>query len=333
MPRHWPACKFQHALLLQQSAARESMQKAGCVLAAAMRHALGIGLHGRWLHGQPLRSYDPSLRPCRRHELKAFVGLHGEAQEGEVGEVPLSLDEVPVRQGMAMQSSRSVASCTVGLGHWQGLLCRQLAPLHWHRCVSAAAHQPPESWLPAAIPLAWQVIQGALDMANETAEQAMTPIDHVRGACCCGSLRLGQVPVPPCRGRLCCSDSRSPAARADSRSPAAGGCSKCWAAELAANACMPHAWPSLCHLQVFMLSSDNEISDDLLQRVIVAGHSRVPVYAQNNKQAGWGSTAACGSGGAPCCRLLLPPGVLSCMQPGAGGAGQSVCSLRQPSWV
>ncbi|PRW58116.1 DUF21 domain-containing protein [Chlorella sorokiniana] len=89
----------------------------------------------------------------RRHELKAFVGLHGEAHEGEPGEVPLSLDEV-------------------------------------------------------------QVIQGALDMANKTAEQAMTPIDHV-----------------------------------------------------------------------FMLSSEDEINDDLLQRVIQAGHSRVPVYAQNNKQA------------------------------------------------
>lgn len=35
-----------------------------------------------------------------------------------------------------------------------------------------------------------------------------------------------------------------------------------------------------------MLSSDDEINDELLQRVIQAGHSRVPVYAQNNKQVG-----------------------------------------------
>ena len=137
------AVNCQHTLLPLQSCA-----ECCCAHAAAMRPALGIGLHGRWLHGQPLRSYGPVLCPCRRHELKAFVGLHGEAHEGEMGEVPLSLDEVQVMQGMPCK-------CTAGSVSWRGLLCTAfswrrctgtaaLAPLHWRHCASAAAHQPPD---------------------------------------------------------------------------------------------------------------------------------------------------------------------------------------------
>lgn len=50
-----------------------------------------------WLRGGTWRA---SLSPAsgrRRHELKALVGLHGETREGEEGEVPLTLDEVQVR--------------------------------------------------------------------------------------------------------------------------------------------------------------------------------------------------------------------------------------------
>ena len=99
-------------------------------------------------------------------------------------------------------------------------------------------------------------------------------------------------------------------------------------AEFACQACVPHAWHYLRHLQVFMLSSDDEINDDLLHRVIVAGHSRMPVYAQNNKQAGLRRSLWVGWMGqlALCYCLPLPHAVRHARRPVHAVLGSQVCS-------
>lgn len=39
-------------------------------------------------------------------------------------------------------------------------------------------------------------------------------------------------------------------------------------------------------VQVFMISSDAEVNDELLLKILQRGHSRLPVYEGNNKQVG-----------------------------------------------
>ena len=58
-----------------------------------------------------------------------------------------------------------------------------------------------------------------------------------------------------------------------------------------------------------MLSSEAVIDKALLERVIAAGHSRVPVYGGDNKQVG---------GGPPCCAALR------CALPVCGGDKKQV---------
>lgn len=38
-------------------------------------------------------------------------------------------------------------------------------------------------------------------------------------------------------------------------------------------------------IQVFMISSDAEVNDELLLKILQRGHSRLPVYEGGNKQA------------------------------------------------
>ena len=79
-----------------------------------------------------------------------------------------------------------------------------------------------------------------------------------------------------------------------------------------------------------MLSSDDVINDELLGRVIQAGHSRVPVYAMENKQArlpGLGRTAA------PLPQLLLLPLALRAKRPGTPPSWRSTVPPWQAIWA
>ena len=159
---------------------------------------------------------------------------------------------------------RPCRSCCAAL--WRALLVRPAAAAARLLAHSQRLSTPAPSVLSALLPqtMETQVIQGALDMANKTAQAVMTPLPKVR-ARVWGGVQAG--------GR------RSP-------SPCTAPLSSLWLP--LTHTCRTTPPPSPFPPQVFMLSGDAVINQELLARVLAAGHSRVPVYEGDNKQVGRG---------------------------------------------